>query len=54
MRINAEMRFFDRLYSTALILMASLALVIGAGIMLNNVEGSLDTNTSDTNLTSQN
>ena len=41
MRVYAEIRFFDKLYSTAFILMASLALVIGAGIMLNNVEGSV-------------
>src|SRR5919106_286292 len=54
MRVYAEIRFFDKLYSTAFILMASLALVIGAGIMLNNVEGSISTNTSDTNQTSQN
>jgi haloalkane dehalogenase len=54
MRVYAEMRFFDKLYSTAFILMASLALVIGAGILLNNVEGSVSTNTSDTNQTSQN
>lgn len=53
-RIYAEMRFFDKLYSTAFILMASLALVIGAGIMLNNVEGSVSTNTSDTNQLFQN
>src|SRR5918996_4699424 len=49
MTIYAEMGFFDKLYSTAFILMVSLALVMGAGIMLNNVEGSVSTNTSNTN-----
>ena len=54
MTIYAEMRFFDKMYSTAFILMASLALIIGVGIMVNNVEGSLNTNSSNTNQPSQN
>src|SRR5918996_58983 len=49
------MRFFYKLYPIAFILMVtSLVLVIGAGIMLNNIEGSVSTNISDTNQTSQN
>jgi haloalkane dehalogenase len=54
MTIYAEMGFFDKLYTTAFILMVSLALVMGAGIILNNVEGSVSTNTSNTNQPFQN
>jgi haloalkane dehalogenase len=54
MIIYSEISFFDKLHSTTLVLMVLLALIIGAGVMLNVVEGSLSTNTSDTNQTSQN
>src|ERR671918_1125690 len=54
MTIYAEIGFFGKLHSTAFILMVSLALLMGSGIMLNNVEGSVSTNTSDTNQPFQN
>src|ERR671918_1275104 len=54
MTIYAEIGFFGKLHSTAFILMVSLALLMGSGIMLNNVEGSVSTNTFDTNQPFQN